>query len=90
MSELLPLGVNRSPITLPGYVRIDGRMAAIDEKFDRLLEEIRTLREETRSGLSDLRAEAGALRHARTPAFGAVSDARLAPADDLNGRPLRG
>lgn len=41
---------------------IDERMAAIDEKFNRQLEEIRGLREEMRSGFSDLRAEMGALR----------------------------
>ena len=41
---------------------IDERMAAIDEKFNRQLEEIRGLREEMRSGFSGLRAEMGALR----------------------------
>jgi hypothetical protein len=42
--------------------RIDERMAAIDEKFDRQLAELRALREEMRSGFSQLRAEMGTLR----------------------------
>jgi hypothetical protein len=36
---------------------IDERMAAIDDKFDRQLEELRALRSEMRSGFSELRAE---------------------------------
>ena len=48
---------------------IDERMAAIDEKFDRQFEETRALREEMRSGFSDLRAEMGALRQRMDAGF---------------------
>jgi hypothetical protein len=41
---------------------IDERMTAIDEKFDRQLEETRALREEVRSGFSDVRAGFSELR----------------------------
>jgi hypothetical protein len=48
---------------------IDERMAAIDEKFDRQFEETRALREDVRSGFSELRAEMGALRQRRDAGF---------------------
>jgi len=48
---------------------IDERMASIDEKFDRQFEETRALREEMRSGFSDLRAEMGALRQRMDAGF---------------------
>lgn len=36
---------------------LDQRIAAMDEKFDRQFDELRTLRAEMRSGFSELRAE---------------------------------
>src|SRR6185295_154667 len=48
---------------------IDERMAAIDEKFDRQFEETRALREEVRSGLSELRAEMRALHQRMDTGF---------------------
>jgi hypothetical protein len=37
--------------------RIDERMAAMDDSFDRVFEELRTLRAETRAGFAELRGE---------------------------------
>ena len=48
---------------------IDERMAAIDEKFDRQFEETRALREEVRSGFSELRAEMRALQQRMDAGF---------------------
>jgi hypothetical protein len=48
---------------------IDERMAAIDEKFDRQFEETRALREEVRSGFSELRAEMRALHQRMDTGF---------------------
>ena len=39
--------------------RIDERMNAIDDKFDRLFDELHTLREEMRAGFAELRSELG-------------------------------
>ena len=41
---------------------LDQRMAAMDEKFDRVFEELRMLRGEMRTGFSDLRGEMNGLR----------------------------
>ena len=48
---------------------IDERMAAIDEKFDRQFEETRALREEVRSGFSEVRAEMRALQQRMDAGF---------------------
>jgi hypothetical protein len=42
--------------------RIDDRMSAMDEKWDRAFEELRTLHAEMRPGFADLRAEIAATR----------------------------
>jgi hypothetical protein len=42
--------------------RIDERMIASDEKFDRQFDELRILREEMRAGFAALRAEIGGVR----------------------------
>jgi len=48
---------------------IDERMAAIDQKFDRQFDETRALREEVRSGFSELRAEMRALQQRMDTGF---------------------
>jgi hypothetical protein len=42
--------------------RIDERMAAIDDTFDRVFRELHTLREEMRAGFAELRGEIGGVR----------------------------
>jgi hypothetical protein len=42
--------------------RIDERMAAMDEKFDRLFDELHSLRDEMRAGFGELRGEIVLLR----------------------------
>jgi hypothetical protein len=52
--------------------RIDERMAAMDEKFDRLFEETHALRGEMKAGFADLRGEIAAVRTDLQAEIGAV------------------